>query len=465
MMLATLLLSAAAAPDFEAAFTGRTMRFDYHHVGTAGEEHIAPDAWRVEGEWPGSRTQLFDETNLGQYMVVVVAPSTNRALYSRGFASIYGEWETTAEAKRAWKAIHESVRFPEPRGPVQVVLEKRADDGTFRELFSTRVDPASRFVDRSPVTSRGTVLTLVENGPPAVKVDLLFLADGYREEELPKLRRDLARLVEALFAEEPFASRKVDFNVRAIHVPSAESGISNPRQGVWRGSPLGCSFNSLDSDRYVLSLANRAIREAAARAPYDALVIVFNDRKYGGGGIFNLYSTCAADSAEAPYLLVHEFGHSFGGLGDEYYTSQVAYEDFIPADVEPWEPNLTRLLDPSTLKWRDLVPAELPLPTPWDQATYDELSRAYQAERVALRERHASEEEVEALFDEVRAQTRPLLEGQEHFGVVGAFEGGGYEAQGMYRPEVDCIMFTRNPETFCAVCERSLRRVIDLYSR
>ena len=466
MMLTTLLLCAAvSAPDFDATFTGRAMRFDYHHVGTAGEEYVAPDGWRVEGEWPGSRTQLLDETNLGKYMVVVVDPRTNRALYSRGFASIYGEWETTGEARRRWKAIHESVRFPEPRAPVQVVLKKRASDGTFRELFSTRVDPASRFVDRSAVSPRGTVLTLLENGPAAAVVDLLFLAEGYTEAELPKLQGDLVRLVDAFFAEEPFASRRGDFNVRAIHVPSAESGISNPRAGVWRDSPLGCSFNAFDSDRYVLSLANRAMREVAAQAPYDALVLLFNDRKYGGGGIYNLYSTCAADSSEAPYLLVHEFGHSFGGLGDEYYTSQVSYEDFNPADVEPWEPNLTRLLDPAALEWGDLVPAGLPLPTPWEQDAYDELSLAYQAKRTALRERQAGEEEVEALFDEVRAETKPLLESQEHFGAVGAFEGGGYEAKGVYRPEVDCIMFTRNPRTFCKVCERALHRVIDLYSR
>jgi hypothetical protein len=253
--------------------------------------------------------------------------------------------------------------------------------------------------------------------------------------------------------------------VRAVHVPSAESGISNPRKGVWRDSPLGCSFNSFDSDRYVLTFANRAMREAAAQAPYDAIVMLFNDRKYGGGGIYNLYSTCAADSAEADYLLVHEFGHSFGGLGDEYYTSQVSYEDFNPENVEPWEPNLTRLLDPANLKWRDLVDADTPLPTPWDQDAYDALSLAYQAKRTEMRERQATEEEMEALFDEVRSKTKPLLESQPYFAKVGAFEGGGYEAKGVYRPEVDCIMFTRNPKTFCAVCERALHRTIDLYAR
>jgi hypothetical protein len=465
MMLATLLLSVvAASADFDATFTGRSLRFDYHHTGTYGDEHIAPDAWRLEGGWPGSRTQLIDETNLGKYMVVVVDPRTHRTLYSRGFASIYGEWETTGEAKKQWKSIHESVRFPEPRQPVQVTLKKRADDGTFRELFSTTVDPSSRFVDRSALSPRGTVTTVHAGGDPATSVDLLFLAEGYTAGEADKFAADVARLTEVFFATEPFQSRKADFNVHSIHVPAAESGISNPRVGVWRDAPFGCSFNSFDSDRYVLTYANRTIREVAAQAPYDTMVMVFNDRKYGGGGIYNLYSTCAADSKEAAYLLVHEFGHSFAGLGDEYYTSQVSYESFNPAGVEPWEPNLTALLDPAQLKWRDLVDDATPLPTPWEQDDYDAKSLAYQAKRTALRERGASEEEAEALFDEVRAMTGPMLEAQTHYGQVGAFEGGGYEAKGIYRPEVDCIMFTRNPTTYCRVCTRGITTVIDLYS-
>lgn len=467
-----MILLAAPAPrttraggEFDQHFTGRALRFDFHHVGTAGEEHVAPDGWRLEGEWPGSRTQLLDRSNLGKYMVVLVDPETHAELYSRGFASIYGEWETTAEAQGSWKAIHESVRIPEPRGRGQLVLKKRAADGTFRELWSTAFDPASRFVDRSPVSPRGRVLELAVHGPAATQVDLLFLAEGYTAEAGAEFEADVARLSQVFFATEPFARRAADFNLRAIHVPSAESGLSNPRKGLWRDAPLGSSFNSFDSDRYVLTYANRTLREVAAQVPYDALVIVFNDRKYGGGGIFNLYSTCAADSSEAAYLLVHEFGHSFAGLGDEYYSSQVSYEDFNPPGVEPWEPNLTALLDPERLKWRDLVAAGTPLPTPWDQSAYDALDVAYQEQRTALRERGAPEEEVEALFDEVREATRPLLEAEPHFGQVGAFEGGGYEAKGIYRPEVDCIMFTRNPKSFCAVCERGVERVIDLYSR
>jgi hypothetical protein len=461
MLALACLVLALQQSDFDSRFTGRTLRFDYHHVGTAGEEHVAPDAWRVEGEWPGSRVALQDESNLGKYRVVIVDPRTNQPVYSRGFASIYGEWETTGEAKTQWKSLHESVRFPEPRFPAQLVLQKRAADGTFRELHSTTFDPASRFVDRSAVPPRGELFALAENGPPATRVDLLYLAEGYTAEEGAKFRADVERLNRALFDTEPYLSRAADFNVRAIHVPAAESGISDPRREVWRAAPLGSSFNAFDSDRYVLTFANRELREVAAQAPYDALVLVLNARKYGGGGIYELYATCAADSSEAAYLLVHEFGHSFAGLGDEYYTSQVAYEEFNAPGVEPWEPNLTALADPARLKWADLVAEDTPLPTPWDQAGFDELATAYEKRRSELVARKATDEEFEALFDEVRAATKPLLEAQTHFGAVGAFEGGGYEAKGVYRPSADCIMFTRNPTRYCAVCERAVERAID----
>ncbi|HKE01074.1 MAG TPA: M64 family metallopeptidase, partial [Planctomycetota bacterium] len=313
-----LALPLLAGDSFDALFTGRTMRFDYQHAGNATEEHVAPDAFRIEGEWPGSRVQLVDDTNLGKYLFEVVDRATNRTIWSRGFASIYGEWETTGEAKRQWRVFHESQRFPEPRGPVQLVLKKRAADGSFREMSSTAVDPAGRFVDRSPVSARGEVLPIRESGPPATKVDLLVLADGYTAAERGKFEKDARRLLGVMFETEPYRSRAADFNVRALFVPSPQSGLSNPRKGVWRASPLGLSFNAFDTDRYVLTYANRDLREIAAAAPYDALMLLFNDRKYGGGGIFNLWATCASDTEPAPYVFVHEFGHSFAGLADEY---------------------------------------------------------------------------------------------------------------------------------------------------
>lgn len=468
-MILAFFLTLSSAPveppvDFDSLFTGRTLRFDYFHSGTGSEEHVSLDALRLEGDWPGSRVHLLDDTNLGKYEFVVIDSATNGVLWSRGFASIYGEWETTGEARLVWRTFHESQRFPEPKQRVQISIKKRAADGSFREFFSTIVEPDSRFVDRSPITPRGEVISLFENGAPAKKVDVLVVADGYRAAEREKFVRDAQRLVGVMFDTEPYEAHRGDFNVRALFVPAAESGISNPRKGVWRDSPLGLSFNAFDSDRYVLTYGNRTLRETVAQAPYDALILLFNDRKYGGGGIFNLWATVAADTEPAPYVFVHEFGHSFAGLADEYYTSQVAYESSATKGVEPWEPNVTALSDPTRVKWADLVQSGTPIPTPWKQAAYDELDLKYQEKRKQLIAEKAPEEAAEALFREVKAATQPMLAGEKYFGRVGAFEGAAYEAKGLFRPEVDCIMFTRNPTDFCRVCRRGIERVIRLYA-
>jgi hypothetical protein len=464
-ILAVLAWTAPAAAGFAEDFTGNTLRVDYYHVGTAAEEHIALDRARVEGGWPGSRTQLIDSANLGKYLVEVVELSSNRLLYSRGFASIYGEWETTSEARAGiWRSLAEAVRIPEPRRPFQLRLRKRGADQSFAEIWSAVIDPASRFVDRAAVPSR-KVLTVMEHGDPAVKVDLLVLGDGYSAKEMEKFKGDVERLTAVLLAAEPFASRRTDFNVRAIETPAELSGISRPRAGVFRNSPLGARYNSFDSERYVLTLDDRAWRDVAAAAPYDVVLILVNERKYGGGGIFNLYSTAAAGSAFAPYLVVHEFGHHFAGLGDEYYTSDVAYEAAGATPVEPWEPNVTALHDPEQLKWRELMTGDVPLPTPWGKAEYEKRSLELQERRRQLRAEGAPEEALEALFRDERELFTAMLGQEEHAGEVGAFEGAMYEARGLYRPTADCLMFTRDEVGFCPVCRQAIERVIDSYAR
>jgi hypothetical protein len=469
-LLAATVASPAAAADntFDHHFTDQTLRFDYYHSGTSGnspQEHISADRLRREGPWPGSRTRLLDDTDLGKYRFLVIDPATGTLLYSRGFASIYGEWETTGEAQAGlWRTFHESQRFPEPRTPVRLALEKRSPAGDWHEIYSAVFDPAATTVDRSPVLASGTVTVLFEHGPPAAKVDLLLVGDGYTRSDAEEFVADADRLTAALFATEPFGRRRGDFNARALFVASPESGITDSTTGVWRNTPLGLAYGAFGSERYVLTEANRELREIAAQAPYDALILLANSRKYGGGGIHGLWTTAAAGSGQAAYLVVHEFGHSFAGLADEYYTSPVSYEEFTPPGTEPWEPNVTALGDPERLKWRDLVSDGTPLPTAWRQERFDEASRAYQKRREALRAAGAPEEEMEALFAEIEAVTEPMLHSEEHWGEVGAFEGAAYQARGLYRPYLDCIMFTRNPEWFCPVCARAIERVIDLYA-
>jgi hypothetical protein len=401
-----------------------------------------------------------DETNLGRYFFEVKDLATNRLLYSRGYASIFGEWETTDEAKTLRRAFTESVRFPEPAGKAQVVLKKRDRAQAFREAFAVIVDPRAVSVDRATPAGGPRVWAVQENGPPRDKVDLLLLGDGYTADEMDKWHGDARRLAEMLFAESPFKERRYDFNVWAVDSPSDRSGVSRPSDAVYRRSPLRATYDAFGSERYVLAFDDRW-REIAAFAPYEFVEIVVNERKYGGGGIHNLYATVAADNAFTPYVFVHEFGHHFAGLADEYYTSDVAYETG-GGRVEPWEPNATA--DAKAPKWKDLMPPGVPLPTPWAKAEFEEVQKEIQARRRRIRAEGRPEEEMEALFREESARTAPLLARGLHGAAVGAFEGALYEAKDYYRPRADCIMFTRNAVGFCPVCRRGIERVIDLYA-
>src|SRR5215475_14606639 len=397
-----------------------TMRLDYYHTGTASQETFSVDRIVIEPlPWPGNPKKNIDETNLGKYLFEVSDRASNRLLYSRGLASIYGEWETTDEAKNASRSFSELLRFARPDKPVQIVLKKRDSQNAFREIWSTIIDPKDMFVDSSRPPSPGPLIEIQKRGDPADKVDLLLLGDGYTSAERPKFEADARRLIEILFATSPFKERRNDFNVWGLCPAAAESGISRPSTGVHLASPLGASYDAFGSERYILTFENRAMRQVAQFAPYEFVEIITNSRTYGGGGIFGLYGTVAADSAEAPYVFVHEFGHHFAGLADEYYTSSVAY---LPAAdrVEPWEPNVTALLDPAKLKWKDFVETSTPVPTPWAKDEYERQSTEYQARRARIRAEGRPEEEMEALFKQNREVELKLFGSEKYRSRVGA---------------------------------------------
>lgn len=443
----------------------RTMRVDYFHTGDATGESFSLDRVVLEPlPWPGNPGKPIDDSNLGKYFFEVVDRGTNRVLYSRGFASIFGEWETTGEAKEIKRTFSESLRFPAPDAPVQIVVKKRDAKNAFREIWSMVLDPKDIFIDTSKPPSPGPLIEIQKSGDPAQKVDFLILGDGYTAAERGKFEKDARRLADMLFAVSPFKERRADFNVWALCPPAEESGISRPSTGIHRRSPLGASYDAFGSERYVLTFENRAFRDAASYAPYDFVEILTNSKTYGGGGIQGLYATVAADSLWAPYVFIHEFGHHFAGLADEYFTSDVAYKPSGDR-VEPWEPNATALLDPAHLKWKDLVTPGVPIPTPWKQEEFVKDSKDLQARRRKLRAENRPEEEIDALFKEEQALETKLLGTDKYSGKVGAFEGCLYEAKGYYRPQEDCIMFTRDEVPFCAVCQRALDRVIDQYSR
>jgi hypothetical protein len=453
LLTASLALGAGQPP--------RTMRVDYYHTGAA-HETFAVDRTVLEPlPWAGNLAKPLDTTNLGQYFFEVVDRATNKVLYSRGFNSIYGEWETTPEARSASRTFEESLRFPRPDGPVQINVKKRDARNAFREVWSFTLDPGSSDVDPSLPPSPGERIAIQNNGDSATKVDLLILGDGYTAAERGKFEKDAHRLLDLLFAKSPFREHRKDFNVWGLCPASAESGISRPSTGIHHRTPLGTAYDAFGSERYVLTFENRALRDTASFAPYDVMEILVNGETYGGAGIFGQFSTVAASNLYAPYVFVHEFGHHFAGLADEYWTSDVAYDFGNEIRPEPWEPNATN--DPTGAKWKALIKPGTPLPTPWKKADFEQASLKTQARRRALRATNRPESEMDALFAEEKAFETNILGTDVHSGKVGAFEGANYQGKGSYRSQEDCIMLTRDDVPFCAACQDAIARVIALY--
>ena len=437
------------------------MRVDYYHAGNAKEEWFSLDRTVLEPlDWPGNPAKAIDESGLGNYLFEVHDRQSGKLLYSRGFNSVFAEWRETEEALHANRTFSESLRFPSPNVPVQISLKERKGT-SFHEVWKTVVDPKDKFVDRSQVPSPGALIELQKTGDPATKVDLLVMGDGYTGAERGKFEKDARRFLEKLFSTSPFRELRQDFNVWGLCPPAEDSGIARPSSGIYRRSPLGATYDTFDSERYVLTMENRNLRDIASFAPYEFIEILVNGKTYGGGGIFNQYATVAIDNGWAGYVGVHEFGHHFAALADEYYTSDVAY---LPSEkkTEPWEPNATALLDPANLKWKDLVTPGTPIPTPWAKEEFERFEAEIQKQRRELRAAGKPESEMEELFRKERKKEEELFRSEKYAGKVGAFEGANYAAKGYYRPEVNCIMFTRH-DAFCAVCRRAIERVIGMY--
>jgi hypothetical protein len=449
---------------FNDYFKDKTMRLDYFHTGNFQEEHFAVDRVLSDGIWSGSKTVLLDRLNLGPYQFEVKDPATGKILYSRGFASIFGEWQTIGEAKKVWKTCHESIRFPWPLKPVKITMKKRDKKNEFQTIWETGIDPAARTSNPADLKHTHKTFAIIENGPADKKLDIVVLGDGYAQKEMPKFREDCRRLIGILMNTEPYKSRKTDFNVWGVETPSEISGVSRPHPGIFKRTPLSVEFSIFDSERYALSYDNRTIRDTASAVPYDFMVILMNERTYGGGGIYRLYGTVSADNQFSDYIIVHELGHHIAGLGDEYYTSSVSYEMDPHVTVEPWELNITALLDKDNLKWKHLVSKKTPIPTPWGKQQFEAFGHKIRKERQRLRKAKADEKELEALFTTQRKTEQQMFKKMKYRDKVGAFEGAMYMQKGLYRSSVDCIMFTRSL-AFCPVCRNALNLVFDQYTR
>ncbi len=478
ILFSIVLLSASSitgASTFDAHFEDATLRIDYYRSGDAGTESIAFDRAFRQGPWAGPRLELLDPFPYGRSIVRAFDTNTGEELFSKGFDSYFGEYRTTTPAHKGQsRAYHESVLLPFPKHPIQITIELRSLESA--PLAQWTINPEDiAIASEKPASAQ--VFNHHVPAPPQKCLDIAFLGEGYTSLDVEAFKEDLELFADLMLDHEPYRSMKDNICIRGVVAPSPDAGCDEPTRGQWKRTALGASFNALGSERYLLTEANRAMRDVAANVPYDALIVMINHERYGGGGIYNLFCTFTAHNRWSSYLVLHEFGHSFAGLADEYYTSSVAYEDLHPPDSEPVAPNVTALLDSSLLKWRDLVDDTMALPTPWRKKEYDREDIAYQAERERRNkaigeasrggnsaEAARMETDAERLAEDHGKRMKSFLAKSPMIAKVGAFEGAGYAAKGLYRPTLDCLMFSRGIQPFCPVCSRAVAEMVQRYA-
>lgn len=413
-----LLVSVTASAQFSKFFYDKTLRIDYAHSGNATSDAYALEGLYEEPYWGGSKVNLISPFDYGNYKFTVTDVKTGELLYSHGYSSLFSEWQTTAEARETFRSFPENVVMPYPKKPVMVDFFNRTRENVWVKKFSYQVDPGSYFISNER-RLEFPYFDVQKAGNPATCLDIVFVPEGYTQAEMGKFRADCERLAGYLLKCPPFDAYSNKINLYGVEAPSAESGADIPGKDVWKKTIVNSSFYTFDIERYLTTYDMRSVRDVAANAPYDQICVIANSQVYGGGGIYNHYALFTSDNPYADYVFVHEFGHSFAGLGDEYYSSDVAYENFYNLSVEPWEPNLTTLVEFDS-KWKPLVTPGAPIPTP------------------------ASE--------------------KKEF-PVGAYEGGGYTAKGVYRPSHDCTMKSVSYNNFCPVCRKAIQDMLEFYTK
>lgn len=461
--------------NFYDYFIDRTMRIDYYHTGNAEEEIITIDRIYMGGVWAGSKKNLIDRFNNGRYYLKVYDLDSGKLIFSKGFDSYFGEYKTTEPAIKGKKrTYHESVLVPFPKNKIKFELEVRGRDFILSPLFSEVIDPDDIFIIREKPRKDIEIIEVLKNGKPENMVDMVIIAEGYTRNQREKLLKDLEKFKKTFFSQEPYKSLVNKFNINCVFKPSEESGCDEPSHGIFKNTTIGTTFDSLAIERYLLTEDNKTLREIAGVVPYDTILIMVNHKRYGGGGIYNLFCVFTTDNQWFEYLLLHEFGHSFAGLADEYYTSTVAYNEFYPKGIEPTEPNITAMLNPENLKWKNLLSENIQIPTPWEKEEFDKMDLELQKIRNEINSKIAKmkrekapkseieklEEEAEKLSKEHAKKIDEFLSESKYRGKVGAFEGAGYSSRGLFRPMLDCIMFSKGRKPYCKVCERAIMDVI-----
>lgn len=412
--LSNELNAQVAYSDF---FTDKALRIDYQMAGDAKSQQVYIDKYSEEPQWAGTRTQLISPFNYGEYLFKAYDKASGKEIFQQGFSSLFMEWRTTAEAKTLKRAYPQVITMPFPKNPIVAeFFERNKATGEWETLLKADINPADMFISKEAKPSYPRI-KIIDNGKPENKVDLVFVAEGYTQEQMPKFEKDIRELVDYIFQREPYKSRKADFNVYAVMAPSEQSGPDNPGKGIWNKTPVNSNFYTFGTDRYLTTSDYKAVRDVVWDVPTDAIVIIANTDVYGGGGIYNFWAIASSDNKYKGEVVIHELGHSFAGLADEYFDSETAYEDFYNLKTEPWEPNITTLVNFES-KWKSMLPANTPIPTMADPAKPREL---------------------------------------------GVYEGGGYMAKGIYRPIDKCQMRVNTKDGFCPVCQKAISATIDYY--
>ena len=413
---ALLFMQACTQSTYDRYFEDKSLRIDYMSIGDAKTQTAVVHELREEPVWGGPKKNLIEPFGYGEYLMEIYDAASDELIYSRSFCSLFGEWRTTAEAKTETQAWYNSMSIPYPKDRIIVDLKARNKaDMKFYSIMRHEIDPSSMFIDKAPLVDN-KVVKIQDNGGPTDKVDLVFIAEGYTEAELDKFFKDAERFSEALFACPPFDTCRDDFNVWAVGTVSMDSGTSSSGIGIYKNTALKTGYYTFGLDRYLTTKDMKSIKDATWNVPCDAVFLLINAETYGGGGIYNSYACGTADNARTLNVFTHEFGHSFAGLGDEYFESEVAYESYYNLEKELWEPNITTLVE-FDRKWKDLLPEGTPIPTPLNDETKDN---------------------------------------------IGVFEGGGYLSEGIYRPMDHCMM--RDYAPFCPACSRAILQMVDFLS-
>lgn len=411
----TFALHAQVFTDY---FTDKTLRIDYIFNGNATKQEICLDELSSLPHWAGRKHHLSELPLQGNGQIIMKDIASDKIIYKTSFSSLFQEWLETDEAQNITKGFENTFLVPYPLHPAEIEIVLLDPRRNVRTSMKHIVNPDDILIHKKGNTHITPHQYLLQSGNTDKCIDVAILAEGYTQKEMELFYKDATIACESLFSHEPFKSMKKHFNIVAVASPSEDSGVSIPRLGEWKQTALGSHFSTFYSDRYLTTSRVKAIHDALAGIPYEHIIILANTEEYGGGGIYNSYTLTTAHHPKFRPVVVHEFGHSFAGLADEYFYDDDVMTDTYPLDIEPWEQNISTKVNFAS-KWEDMLAKGTPIPTPTNE------SKKYP---------------------------------------VGIYEGGGYSAKGIYRPADDCRMRTNEYPTFCPVCQRSIQRLIEFYT-